>query len=162
MKRKERYIVRPDEVVVTRQGEAAEIRYKEEGVPTTHLTIGSRIARMTDAEIVDLFNEVLRAQTELAAQHPYVAIEVPLNSPQIEYHQRANQWSPRGGVVRCEVLDDEEGRLVVGIDDRELTLEEFGRMLTVYAGWGMRIEFTPREAVHRRPDLRVEDPAEPK
>jgi hypothetical protein len=55
-------------------------------------------------------------------------------------------------------MDDEDGRLVVGIDDHELGLEEFGRMLTTYAGWGMRIEFVPREAVHRRPALKVEEP----
>ena len=43
-------------------------------------------------------------------------------------------------MLRCVVGDDEEGRLVVGIDNNELSLQEFGRMLTTYAGWGMRIE----------------------
>lgn len=158
MKRKQRYVVRHDEVVVTRHGDTAEIKYKEEGVPTTHLRIGDEITAMTDAEIVELFNDTLRAQAELAANYKHVAIEVPLGSPQIEYHARADQWSPRGSALRCEVMDDEDGRLVVGIDDHELGLEEFGRMLTTYAGWGMRIEFVPREAVHRRPALKVEEP----
>jgi hypothetical protein len=38
---------------------------------------------------------------------------------------------------------------VVEIDDREFTLEEFGKMLVTYAGWGMRIEFVPDDAAPR-------------
>ena len=68
----------------------------------------------------------------------HVAVEVPLGSPQIKYFARRYQWCPRGGVLRCLVEDDENGQLVVGIDDQELSLEEFGRMLTTYVGWGMR------------------------
>jgi hypothetical protein len=56
------------------------------------------------------------------------------------------------------VEDDENGQLVVGIDDKELSLEEFGRMLTTYAGWGMRIEFVPDDQSHRRPTLEVREP----
>jgi hypothetical protein len=47
---------------------------------------------------------------------------------------------------------------VIEIDDHELTLEEFGRLLTTYAGWGMRIEFTPEDEIHRRPALEVREP----
>ena len=35
---------------------------------------------------------------------------------------------------------------------------EFGTMLCTYAGWGMRIEFTPEDDVHRRPRLEVREP----
>ncbi len=61
-------------------------------------------------------------------------------------------------MLRCLVEDDENGQLVVGIDDKELSLEEFGRMLTTYAGWGMRIEFVPDDQLHRRPALEVREP----
>jgi hypothetical protein len=158
MKRKERYFARLDEVRITREGDYAVIEYKEAGVPTTRLTIGPEIAGMSDEAILELFNDTLRAQAQRAAEYKHVAVEVPLGSPQIKYFARADQWSPRGGVLRCLVEDDENGQLVVGIDDKELSLEEFGRMLTTYAGWGMRIEFVPDDQLHRRPTLEVREP----
>ena len=158
MKRKEQYIARLDEVTITREGDSAVIRYKEEGIMTTHLKLGPEIGSMSDGAILELFNDTLRAQAQLAAEYKHVAVEVPLGSPQIRYSARAYQWSPRGAVLRCLVEDDENGQLVVRIDDQELSLEEFGRMLTTYAGWGMRIEFVPEDQLHRRPALEVREP----
>jgi len=158
MRPKERYIVRPDEVIVTRQDDSAVIEYKEKGISTTHLKIGSEMAEMSDEEIVELHNECLRSQAKLAAEYKHVAIELPLGSPQIKYHKDLNQWVPRGGVVRCQILDDESGELVVEIDDQELNLEEFGKLLKTYCGWGMRIEFVPDDAIHRRPTHAVREP----
>jgi hypothetical protein len=158
MKRKERYIVRLDEVILTRGSDYADIQYKEAGVPSTRLQIGPQISGMSDEEIIELFNETLRAQAQLAAEYKHVAVEVPLGSPQIKYFARGYQWCPRGGVLRCLVEDEENGQLVVGIDDKKLSLEEFGRMLTTYAGWGMRIEFVPEDQLHRRPALEVREP----
>lgn len=143
--------------MVTREGESAIIAYKEEGVPTTHLTIGAEIRDMTDEEIVQLFNEILRGQAKLAAEHKHVAVEVPLGSPQIEYEKRSDQWVPRGGVLRC-VISDLEGQAVIEIDEHELSIEEFGRMLTTHSGWGMRIEFVPEDQVHLRPAHQVREP----
>jgi len=135
MKRKDRYIVRPDEVIITREGDAAVIQYKEVGVPATELVIGSLITAMTDEEIVELFNETLRAQAKLASEYKHVAVEVPLGSPQIKYFAAGEQWSPRGGVLRCLIDDDHDGLAVIQIDDKELQIEEFGRLLRTYAGW---------------------------
>ena len=158
MKRKERYIVRLDEVMLTRGSDYADIEYKEPGVPGTRLQIGPQISGMSDEQIIELFNETLRAQAQLAAEYKHVAVEVPLGSPQIKYFARGYQWCPRGGVLRCLIEDDENGKLVVAIDDQELSLEEFGRMLTTHAGWGMRIEFVPDDQLHRRPALEVRQP----
>jgi hypothetical protein len=158
MKRKERYVVRLDEVTITREGDSAVIQYKEAGIRTTHLQIGPEITGMSDEVILELFNDTLRAQAQLAAEYKHVAVEVPLGPPQIKYFARGYQWCPRGGVLRCLVEDDEDGQLVVGIDDQELSLEEFGRMLTTHAGWGMRIEFVPEDQLHRRPALEVRAP----
>ncbi len=156
--RKKRYIARMDEVTITRERDVAVIAYKEEGVPTTHLTIGADIEAMTDAEILELFNDTLRAQAQLAAEYKHVAVEVPLGSPQIKFYPRADQWTPRGRVLRCLIDSDEDGVAVVQIDDHELSIKEFGRLLGTYAGWGMRIEFTPEDEVHRRPPLEVREP----
>ena len=158
MKWKERYIVRLNEVILTRGSDYADIEYKEPGVRSTRLKIGPQISGMSDGEIIELFNETLRAQAQLAAEYKHLAVEVPLGSAQVKYFARSHQWSPRGGVLRCLVEDDENGQLVVGIDEEQLSLEEFGRMLTTYAGWGMRIEFVPEEQLHRRPALEVREP----
>ena len=157
MKRKERYIARLDEVKIIREGDYAFIEYKEEGVPTTGLQIGPQIAGMSDEEIVELHNETLRAQAKRAAEYKHVAVEVPLGSAQIEYHARSDQWVPRGSVLRC-LIRDEGLQLVVDVDEQELQLEQFGKLLTTYAGWGMRIEFVPEDEVHRRPILKVREP----
>ena len=61
-------------------------------------------------------------------------------------------------MLRCLIEDDENGQLVVGVDDRELSLEEFGKLLTTRAGWGMRIEFVPDDRLHRRPVHEVREP----
>jgi len=157
MKRKDRYIARLDEVKITREGDYAFIEYKEEGVPATRLQIGPEIAGMSDEEIVELHNEHLRAQAKRAAEYKHVAVEVPLGSAQIEYCARSDQWIPRGSVLRC-LIRDEDFQLVVDVDEQELRLEQFGKLLTTYAGWGMRIEFVPEDEVHRRPVLEVREP----
>jgi hypothetical protein len=152
MKRKERYIASLDEVTITRDGDYAWIVYKEEGIGATRLQIGPEIGEMSDREILELHNECLRAQAKRAA------VEVPLGSAQIEYVDRCDQWVPRGSVLRCLIHDDEEHQLVVEIDEQELRLEEFGKLLTTYAGWGMRIEFVPDDEMHRRPVHEVREP----
>lgn len=158
MKRKERYIVRLDEVTIRREGEYAVIDYKEEGVPGTHLKIGPELAEMSDEAIVELYNDILRTEAQVAAEYKHVAVEVPLNQPQIRSSKHGDQWIPRSNVLRCLIEDDAEHQLVVGIDDHELSLEEFGRLLTTYAGWGMRIEFVPEDEIHRRPAHEVREP----
>jgi len=152
-----RYIVRPDEVRITRDGDAAVMEYKEKSVPTTHLQIGIGIEAMTDEEIVELFNDTLRSEARLAAEFKDVVVEVPLGSPQIEYHSDCDQWTPRGRVLRCRI-QDQDRQAIVEIDDQELGIEEFGRLLTTYLGWGMRIEFVPEDEIHRRPALQVREP----
>jgi hypothetical protein len=158
MKRKERYIARLDEVKIIREGDYAFIEYKEEGVPTTGLQIGPQIAGMSDEEIVELHNETLRAQAKRAAEYKHVAVEVPLGSAQIEHHAQTDQWVPRGGVLRCLIHDHELDQLVVEIDEQKLSLEQFGKLLTTYAGRAMRIEFVPEDEVHRRPAREVREP----
>ena len=47
---------------------------------------------------------------------------------------------------------------VIHVDDREFTWNEFGRMLCVYAGWGMRIVFVPDDELDRTPKTAVREP----
>ncbi len=155
MRMKKPYIATLDQVKITRQGEYGIIEYIEPNVSTTHLKIGPGAERMTDQEILDQHDRLLRAQHQMALEYEHVAIEVPPGHPQIEYHALANQWTHRGAVLRC-VIDDAgpDGEAVIYIDDQELSLGEFGRLLTTYAGWGMRIAFVPDDEACNSPQHR--------
>jgi hypothetical protein len=150
-----------NEVSITRERDAAIIQYKDPAYGTTHLGIGPEVAGMSDQQIVDIYNDTLRAEAQLAAQYQHLVVEVPLGSPQIEYDSRCDQWTPRGTLLRC-VIDDtsENGEMepVITVDDKEFSWREFGRLICTYAGWGMRIEFVADNEIHRRPKLEVREP----
>ena len=159
MRRKRPHVASLDEVRITREAEAAVIEYADPSIWTTHLTLGPRVHQMTDQEILACFNEGIEAQQELAASYEHVAVEIPIGKPQLEFHERGNQWTPRGGVLRCLIEDGgPDGEATIEIDDHELSMAEFGRMLKTYAGWGMRIIFVPDDEVHETPTIEVREP----
>ena len=51
--------------------------------------------------------------------------------------------------------------VTIHIDKKELSLDEFGRLLRVHAGWGMRIAFVPEEFVTENPKVEVREPKSP-
>lgn len=114
---------------------------------------------MSDEQILDLYNATIRAQQQHAASYHHVAVEVPHGQPQIRYHEVSDQWVPRGDVLRC-LIDDggPDGEATVTIDDHELSMAEFGRLLSTHAGWGMRIVFMPSEDINGQPEIRVREP----
>jgi len=71
----------------------------------------------------------------------------------------ASAAEARGDVLRC-IIDDAgpNGEVTIHIDDQELSLREFGRLLRVHAGWGMRIAFVPEEFVTENPTVKVRKP----
>ncbi len=68
----------------------------------------------------------------------------------------ASAAEARGDVLRC-IIDDSgpNGEVTIHIDEQELSLAEFGRLLRVHAGWGMRITFVPEEFVTENPTVKV-------
>jgi hypothetical protein len=159
MRLKRPYVASLDQVRITREADTAVIEYAEPGVWITHLKLGPEVQKMTDQEILDLFNDGIVAREELAAEHDHVAVEVPPGKPQIEYSEQCDQWVPRGGVLRCTISDGGPGNEpVIDIDDRELSWTEFGRLLTTYAGWGMRVVFVPEDETHLDPQVEVREP----
>ena len=74
---------------------------------------GPQTASMSDAAILEAFNNMIDARDEFAAQFENKVVEVPIGKPQIEYSSDADQWAPRGSVLRCHIEDDEHGELVV-------------------------------------------------
>ena len=146
-----------DQVHISREGGDAVIEYCDSTIATTYFRVGPSLCGMSDQEVLDAFNAVLSAEAGAAAGH--VAVEVPAGRPQIFYHPAAQQWAPRGAVLRC-VVDDAgpDGEAVIHIDDQPLSLGEFGRLLCTYAGWGMRITFVPEDALCCEPRIDVRDP----
>ena len=51
----------PDQVRITREGETAVIEYADPSVGVVNLQVGPSLAAMTDAQVLDLFNEMLEA-----------------------------------------------------------------------------------------------------
>jgi hypothetical protein len=163
VRKKRPRIARLDQVRISRDGEDAIIEFRNPAFETTHLRIGPQVQQMTDEEILLVFNQtitaMIRNRDELGE---YLAVEVPAGSPQVEHHPgTTNQWTPRGGVLRCVIEDGggEDGSLpIIYVDDREFTWEEFGRMLCTYAGWGMRIVFVPDDELEQPPAIAVREP----
>jgi hypothetical protein len=119
-------IARLDQVKISREGEDALIEFLDPEIATTHLRIGPQVRQMNDEEILLLFNQVIAAQIRNRDElGEYVAIEVPVGSPQVECHPgTVNQWVPRGGVLRCLIEDggSEDGDMtIIHVDDREFT-----------------------------------------
>ena len=153
------YVTSLDQVHITRDGETAIIEYRDGSAATTHFGIGPALAGMTDRQVLDRFNEMLRVRDRRAAEHEYVAIEVPPGSPQVSYFAAGDQLTPRGGVLRCLIEDGgPDGETQIEIDDRTLSLEEFGRLLSTYTGWGMRICFVPDDELERPAKIRIAEP----
>ena len=148
-----------DQVHITREGNHAIIDHADPEISGTRLTIGPQIEAMTDRDIVDVFNGVLAAQQRLLASWNKTVLEIKPGKPQIQYHKESGQWVPRGDVLRC-VIDDggPEGEVTIHVDNEELSLDEFGRLLRVHAGWGMRIAFVPEELTTENPRVEIGEP----
>lgn len=158
------HIASMEEVRITSDGDAAVIEYADESVGTTHFTIGAaKLAKMSDVDILETWNQCLENMEALRRSTEYVATEIPVGKPQVRYFARGDQWVPRGDVLRCQILSDggiepSLDEVFVSIDDRDFTLAEFMKMVGTHGGWGMRIEFVPDDELHIRPKLKVREP----
>lgn len=159
MRSKKQFIASPDQVKISRDRIYAIIDYADPDVGQCRIQIGPKVATMTDVEILDLHNSILIVQEEMVSTHEHVAVEIPPGKPQIEYFEQGNQWTPRGGVLRCHISGGGPNlEAIIHIDDKDLSLQEFGKLLTVYAGWGMRITFIPEDDVYEEPKIEVREP----
>ena len=153
------YIAKMNEVIITKGPTSATIEYREKNVSSVQIEFGPDVSKMTEKEILERHNEILLARMEMKREYEHIAKEVPHGKPQIEFSERCQQWVPRSDVLRCIVQYHPSG-VGIEIDDRLLSLEEFGRMLQTYEGWGMRITFVPDEEIFFDPKIKLEDPDE--
>ncbi len=145
-----------DQVRIAREGNDAIIDHADANLSGARIT---GIATMTDAEIVEMYNQILDSQWALLAAWDKTVVEEPPGEKQIDFHEDSDQWVPRGDVLRC-VIDDggPNGEVIIHVDDQELSLAEFGRLLRVHAGWGMRIAFVPEEFMSENPKVEIRKP----
>jgi hypothetical protein len=148
-----------DQVRIRREGNDAIIDYADAGIAGTRVTIGPDVATMTDREIIDLFNGIVAAQERPLAAWDKTVTEEPPGEKQIDYHEDSDQWVPLGDVLRC-IIDDSgpDGEVTIHIDDKELSLAEFGRMLTFMRVGGMRIAFVPEEFISENRKVEIRKP----
>jgi hypothetical protein len=159
MQLKKPYIAALDQVRISRQGDYGIVEYIEPNVTSVKLKIGPQILKMSNQEILDEHNKILRIQQQNLAESENLAFEIPEGHPQIEYSKQDGQWSPRGEVLRCVIGDGgTDGEATVFIDDKELSLASFGKLLSTFTGWGMRIAFVPEEFLNEEPNIVVQDP----
>jgi len=67
MRRKRPHVASLDEVKITRNDDEVIIEYVDEKVWTTHFRLGPEVQSMTAHEILDQWNECVRAQEQAAA-----------------------------------------------------------------------------------------------
>lgn len=156
------YIATPDQVRITRDAHGAVIDYAEENVSSVHLRISTGdVATMTDEEVLAVHNQCIASQEAAAAAFEWIAIEVPPGTPQVKRDRLSGRLVPRGDVLRCHITDGSEVEgdpVAIYIDDREYSLREFGEVLSMYAGWGMRVAFVPDDEVYEEPAIEVRKP----
>ena len=57
-----------------------------------NLRVGSSLAALTDAEVLELFKDMLEAQTEISAGVDPTLTKIPSGLLQIEYKEQSDQW----------------------------------------------------------------------
>jgi hypothetical protein len=150
-----------EEVKVSREDDGAVIEFADPTISTTHFKIGPQVRQMSDQVILNMFNDMISARDQLATEYENIVIEIPPGRSQIKYSERSDQWVPRGDLLRCFIEDGgPDGEVTVHIDDQELSLREFGRLLLTHAGWGMRIAFVPDDLIEVEPEVEVREPRE--
>jgi hypothetical protein len=147
------------EVTISRSGESATITYRDPAVRPVVFAVGADIDHVDDSEILARFNDSLRAARALTEGRRHVVVEIPRGRPQLDYFAPADQWVPRGGVVRCLIDDGPGDEILIYVDDHPLSLQDFGGMLRTYTGWGMRITFVEDDEAEP-PSVEVRDLAE--
>src|SRR5208282_5340889 len=110
---------------------------------------------MSDADIVEMYNEILDAQWRVLQQWDKTVVEEPPGEKQIDYHADSYQSVPRADVLRC-IIDDggPNGEVIIQIDDQELSLAEFGRLLQCACWMGNEDCFRSRGVRHRESEGR--------
>lgn len=142
------------EVTISRDGETAVIDFIDKQYGGTNLTIGPTIEDMSDGDILRLYNDIVLEQQRLIAESRPTEMQEGL--PQIGIHQHYKELLTHSQTLRCELTSGKSHEeLVVEIDDQKLSWEEFGKLISPYIGWAMRIQFLPSEQLLNPPASKI-------
>ena len=83
-----------DEVKITREGEMAVIEHADPNVSVARVNVSSQLQTMSDPAVLDLFNAMMDAQEDLAAEFDSTAVEIPPGKPQVRFVEDSAQWVP--------------------------------------------------------------------
>lgn len=143
-----------DEVKIIRKGEYAQFYYADPKMGGMSVKVGPKIRKMTDADLVRFHNDFVRARQKLARTYKHVAVEI-VGASQLKWFEPGGHWTARGGVLRCSIGSDGADEPVIEIDDQDLSLSEFGKLLLSWEGWGMRVILVPEDELHKTPVIKV-------
>jgi hypothetical protein len=148
-----------EEVTISRDGEYAIISFHDSTISTMHLKLGAKVHSMADEQILESFNQTVHSMEETRRSYVHVPLEIPAGKPQVKYFAPGDQWVARGDVLRCIIEDGgPDCEATIWIDDREFSLQEFGKLLVTYAGWGMRIVFVPDDEIEKVHPVEIREP----
>lgn len=143
-----------DDVTIRRDQNYAIIKFRDQGPGGMNLGIGPEIEFMTDLEILELYNDVVRSMLDSAQS--WRPTEIAEGRPQIKFNRKDKYWSAEGHVLRCVIdSDSDTNEPTIEIDNHRLSLQEFGALLSHFNGWGMRIAFVSEDQLCNPPTPEV-------
>jgi hypothetical protein len=153
-------VVSMDEVKICRESDRAIFSYADEKMGGWDIDIGPQVHQMSDRDLLAYHNNMVLNMEANSRNYEHIAVEIPIGKPQIEYNKQCRQWSAKGDVLRCYITsarDANDGALepAIEIDDKTLSWKEFGRLLTTYEGWGMRLIIVPDDELHETPNIQI-------
>ena len=149
-----------DQVRITREGNDAIVDHADAGISGAHLAIGPEIAAMTDADIVDLYNDIL----EFSASAPGGVGQDGRRRTAGGKTNRLSRKQRSMGAARRRTPLHHRRRRPRGRGhhpyrrSRVVAQRNSAGCSAVHAGWGMRIAFVPEEFVTENPTVKVRKP----
>ena len=116
----------PDEVRISREGDSAIIECAGPRIRGVHVRCGPALATMTDEQVLERFNLMLEAQSELAANVDWTLTEIPPGRPQVEYYDRGDQWVSRAEGLRRHIASEAHRQPLICIDEVVLDMVGLG------------------------------------
>lgn len=154
MRKKKLKVAFAKEVKISRDGRYAHVEFIDPAYMSRRIDIGPEVESMTDDEILRLHNEMVISEKRMIANS--TVQEMIEGEPQITYDKKYQQWQPTSDVLRCAISSGKShDELMIWIDDQELSWQEFGRMLSSYMGWGMRIMLLHQEQLNDPPKVEI-------
>jgi len=141
-----------DQVHISRDGEYAIIEHADTAYGITRLLLGPMLQNMSDAEVLEVFNDIIAAQDASVADPANRPVEIPRGRPQIEWLEDLQQWSVRG---KCCAAICPMTKMATwsSMSTMKNWTPSFLSLIKPFAGWGMRLTFIDESQVYDEPSV---------